>query len=402
MSLFSCARRCQSSTGSSLISSLLCTFVLAALGAVSVQSGVVSAQSGTIEPAQDARARRAALGKILDRELASFVRRSKPVGVAVGVLRGKEVAMRFDGVANKKTKRAVDADTLFEIGSITKVFNGILLADMERRGKLRCKAALSEFLPEGTRVPEFEGVPIRLVDLVTHRSGLPRMPSNIRPKDGLDPYADYSEKLLLEYLRGARLERRPDTRYLYSNLGAALLGVAIASHAGKGWESLCVERICKPLGLASTRAQPDEKLAKRCARGHFKNGLAGKAWGFDAFVAAGGLRSSLRDMLRFASCCADVAPCDLQASIAKSRTVLAKGRGSTRMAYAWHVRTLELANDKRHDVFQHGGRTGGFSTSIAVLPSKRCAVVVLVNQAIGLGELPSRVLKAAALLSTSR
>ena len=374
-----------------------CLLLACVAAQVAAQGKPAASPKATVLPETGTKISDAALGEILERELARFVKRKKPIGVAIGVVRGKASATRFAGVTDKKAKRAVDIDTLFEIGSITKVFNGILLADMERRGKLRSSAALAEFLPKGTRVPELDGGTIRLVDLVTHRSGLPRMPSNIKPKDRLDPYADYGDKQLIAYLRLARLKRKPDTTYVYSNLGAALLGFVIARRAEKDWEELCCERICQPLGLASTRHKLDDKLGKRFARAHFPNGLAGKAWNFDAFVAAGGLRSSLRDMMRFASCCAGITKTDLAASLAHSQRVLAKGAGHTRMAYGWHVRKL-TDKGKSYDVFQHGGRTGGFSTSIAVIPAKQCAVVALMNQSMGLDGMPSRVLSAAVKL----
>ena len=141
----------------------------------------------------------------------------------------------------------LDADSVFEIGSITKVFTAILLADMADRGEVALDDPVAKFLPESVRVPERNGRRITLLDLTTQSSGLPRMPDNLRPKDPTNPYADYTPEQMFEFLGRYELTRDIGAQYEYSNLGVGLLGQALAHRAGKSYEALVKERILDPL-----------------------------------------------------------------------------------------------------------------------------------------------------------
>src|SRR5208283_4407870 len=125
---------------------------------------------------------------------------------------------------DKNDKRALDGDTVFEIGSITKVFTALLLADMAQRGEVALTDPVSKYLPKGVKMPGRNGHAIMLQDLATHTSGLPRLPSNMKPKDFMNPYADYTPELLYQFLSSYELPRDPGSKWEYSNLGAGLLG----------------------------------------------------------------------------------------------------------------------------------------------------------------------------------
>lgn len=112
--------------------------------------------------------------------------------------------------------------TIYEAGSITKVFTGVLLAEGVRRGEVKLSDPLEKQLPEGVRLPESWSSSPTLVSLATHTSGLPRLPANLRPKQPADPYQDYSQEDLWEFLRSWKATRPPGKRYEYSNLGAGL------------------------------------------------------------------------------------------------------------------------------------------------------------------------------------
>jgi len=141
----------------------------------------------------------------------------------------------------------LDADSVFEIGSITKVFTAILLADMADRGEVALDDPVAKFLPDGVRVPGRNGRRITLLDLTTQSSGLPRMPDNLRPKDPTNPYADYTPEQMFEFLGRYELTRDIGAQYEYSNLGVGLLGQALARRAGTSYEALVKERILDPL-----------------------------------------------------------------------------------------------------------------------------------------------------------
>ena len=137
-------------------------------------------------------------------------------------LRAKSYQLRKAGWTTR------DANTVFEIGSATKVFTSLLLADMVTRGEVRLSDPVSRYMPAGVRIPERGGRSITLEDLATHRSGLPRMPMNFFTPNQTDPYRAYSTKDLYRFLAWYPLPRDIGTEYEYSNLGAGLLGHAPA------------------------------------------------------------------------------------------------------------------------------------------------------------------------------
>ena len=184
-----------------------------------------------------------------------------------------------------------DGDTIYEIGSITKAFTGTLLGDMVNRGEVKLDAPLQDFMPAGVKLHLAKDQPIRLVDLASQTSGLPRMPDNFAPKDPTNPYADYTAKQMFEFLGKYQL-RRPPGEYEYSNLGMGLLGCMLAKKAGKPYEQLVVERICDPLKMNDTRITLSDDQRKRLAPPYNAELGDEKNWDFDAL--AGAARSAPR------------------------------------------------------------------------------------------------------------
>ena len=128
--------------------------------------------------------------------------------------------------------RPLDADSVFEIGSITKAFTAILLADMAERGEVKLDDPVAKYLPADVSIPERNGRKITLLDLSTQSSGLPRLPDNMRPADPRNPYADYSAAQMFEFLGRYQLTRDIGAQFEYSNLGVGLLGQALTRRAG--------------------------------------------------------------------------------------------------------------------------------------------------------------------------
>src|SRR5258708_37411476 len=139
-------------------------------------------------------------------------------------------------------------------------------------------------------MPDFEGAPITLMALATYTSGLPRMPSNVAPKDPGNPYIDYTAERLYDYLSNHKLGFKPGTHYEYANLGFGLLGHILELRGGKSYEDLVVSRICAPLGMDDTRITLSTSMQQRLARGH-NTALAPVAnWDFSALAGARALR----------------------------------------------------------------------------------------------------------------
>ena len=190
------------------------------------------------------------------------------VGIVVGVIEPAGRRVVSYGRFQAGDPRPLNGDTVFEIGSVTKVFTALLLADMVQRGEAAMDDPVSKYLPPEIKVPERDGRLITLQDLATHSSGLPRLPTNLTPKDPANPYADYSVEQLYEFLPTYELTRDIGSKYEYSNLGGGLLGHVLARGAGMDYEALVRSRICELLGMDSTRIRLSPEMKTRLASGH--------------------------------------------------------------------------------------------------------------------------------------
>jgi D-alanyl-D-alanine-carboxypeptidase/D-alanyl-D-alanine-endopeptidase len=226
------------------------------------------------------------------------------------------------------------------------------------------------------------GGEITLLDLSAQRSGLPRMPDNFHPADLSNPYVDYDEKALFAFLGTQGVARRPDARFLYSNLGVGLLGVALARRAGVSYEALLHRQITGPLGMRETVITLPPALERRFAEGHDEKGKPAHRWDQSAFAGAGAIRSTAADMLVYLE--AQLHPERLPASAAatpEGRTLAAAIRashvargemGQADIALAWGI-------GRRSHAYFHDGATGGYSAYAAFDPARDHGVIVLAN-----------------------
>jgi serine-type D-Ala-D-Ala carboxypeptidase/endopeptidase len=199
-----------------------------------------------------------------------YRRARKHVGIVVGVRRDGETAIVGRGrVADDRPQRP-DERTIFEIGSITKVFTAVLLADLAREGLVALDDPVQKHLPEGVLLP-VRGRPITLADLASHTSGLPRLPKGLMRRalrERANPYASFTVEDLHAAIPVTRPRREPGRKMRYSNYGAGLLGHVLALRAGTSYEQLVADRITGPLGMTDTSiAVAGEKLS-RFAQGH--------------------------------------------------------------------------------------------------------------------------------------
>lgn len=301
-------------------------------------------------------------------------------GVVVGAVAGAAEAVTGRGDTGRG--EAPGASSLFEIGSITKVFTALLLADGVVRGDWRLDTPVRDLLPAGAVVPDRDGVAITLEHLATHRSGLPRSPAGTREvlagtvamMRGRDPYAGLGVEQFHAWLATTRLRRVPGTgKPAYSNAGFGLLGNALAHAAGATYAELVRDRVCRPLELADTvmtgTATPDHDA--RTVLGHRGRGKAADPWPLPGIPGAGALRSTVTDMLRFVRTQLDPAGSPLEEAI--RLTQQPHGDGSTGLG--WQRPT------KPGLMLWHNGGTGGFRSFAGLLPSSGAGVVVLANQA---------------------
>jgi D-alanyl-D-alanine-carboxypeptidase/D-alanyl-D-alanine-endopeptidase len=292
--------------------------------------------------------------------------------IAVGLIE-PDGSVRFIAAGDPGPGRTLSPESVFEIGSITKVFTGILLADMVRRGDVALDDPVSKYLPAGVTTPSRNGREITLEHLSTQTSGLPRLPANFRPADPLNPYADYTEAQLYEFLGGYTLPRDPGAQYEYSNLGVGLLGHALALRAGMSYEDLVRSRILEPLGMKHTGITLTPWMLERAVAGHNASGDTVSYWDLTTLAGAGALRSTMADMLTFVEA-ALRGTGDVHESIAQSMTPRAQAGSNMMVGLGWH----RLATDGDTIVWHNGG-TGGFRTFAGLRPSTGRGIVLLTN-----------------------
>lgn len=285
----------------------------------------------------------------------------------------------------------LDAHSVFEVGSVTKTFTAAALASMAADGTVRLDQPVAELLPRGTAMPSRDGRPIRLVDLATQTSGLPRLPDNFAPRDPADPYADYDGARLLAFLARYQLPSAPGGAYEYSNLGAGLLGYALAARAGTSYEQLVASRVLRPLGMTETAVTLGPALRARLAPGHDATGAEVKGWTFDALASAGALRSTAADMARYVAAHIAAPPATvpaLAAALAATHVKRAEtGVPDLGIGLAWHVATPSAGQARGDTLVWHNGQTGGYASFVGFSPARGVGVVVLSNTARSVDDL---------------
>ncbi|WP_196257985.1 serine hydrolase [Pelagibacterium limicola] len=299
------------------------------------------------------------------------------VGLVVGIVEPEGARVISYGTLSVENPVPVDGDTLFEIGSVTKVFTTLLLADAVERGEVTLDQPVADFLPEGVTMPERDGQQITLFDLATYSSGLPRLPDNIDPADPADPYADYTADNLHGFLSSYELARGIGEAYEYSNVGAGLLGHVLALNAGTDYETLLRERILEPLGMNDTVVVVPEAMEERFAVGHDAQLQPVAAWQWDVLEGAGALRSTANDLNKLLAAMMGHTETGLARAFALATEPQAEiGDGVSSIGLGWHM--TPLGDDA---MVWHNGGTSGARAFIGYLREGGIGVVALSNVA---------------------
>ncbi|MFZ4875856.1 serine hydrolase [Janthinobacterium sp. Mn2066] len=324
----------------------------------------VSAATAASGPALDAAVRQRA-------EL--LVHEGRHASIVIALTDGKNSAVYGFGRARADSNSEPDADTVYEIGSITKTMTGLLLADAVTAGKVKLDEPVASLLP-GYTIPAFEGQKITLLDLATHFSGLPRLPANLAPADMNNPYAGYGDAQLRTFLASHALAHRPGTVFDYSNLGYGLLGTALAAKAGTTYENLLQEKIARPLGLRSTSTAATPAMRSRLAQGHLSDGKPAHNWDFQAIAPAGAVYSDARDMLIYLQSYMNKTGAAQQLAV-QPQQVLEEEHGK-KIGLAWIIDQA-----KGQPFAWHNGQTGGYASFAGYTLDGKRGVIILTNTA---------------------
>lgn len=309
-----------------------------------------------------------------ERLVAERLKRIPASGIVIGRIQNGKQGVWSTGVLSIQQQILPNADTLFEIGSLTKTFTALLLADAVSRSLVTLDDPLEVLLP-GRHFSTSGGKPITLLHLATHTSGLPRLPATMPLTDSANPYAGFGPSQLLYAAEREAPAASPGDQYLYSNFGYGLLADALCARASVPFETLVRERITSPLGMADTGVMLGPSAQSRLAQGHDAAGQPAKAWDFSTMEGAGALRSSPRDMLTYLSAHlrpkGTGSPAGLDTVSIPRRPIDALGRW---IGLAWHIQPLPNGN-----VIWHNGLTGGHAAFIGFSADRRSGVVVLAN-----------------------
>ncbi len=296
-------------------------------------------------------------------------------GIVLGILEADGSTRIVSYGSAGPDARPLGPKSIFEIGSITKVFTGTLLADMVERGEVALDDPVSKYLPEGVTVPSRSGRQITLLDLATHRSALTRMPDNMSREPG-NPYPEYAIEDMYAFLQRHELRRDIGAEHEYSNIGAALLGHALEQAAGESYETLLRKRILDPLSMHMTSTVVADAMRDWNTQGHDDDGKVAPYRDWPNLPGMGALRSNAEDMLRFLQASVGEPVTRLDSVMRMAHQVRSRIDANADIGLAWQVRKL---GDRR--IITHGGGTVGYSTLIAFDPDKRIGFVQLTNVA---------------------
>ena len=345
------------------------------------------------------------LEPVIRKHCAAFIKRGKSIGLAAAVVTPTNATIMTFGHASLSSDEPTPADTMFEIGSITKTFTGLTLARQIEQGIVRLDQPIQELLPPGVELPETARA-ITLRQLTSHSSGFPRVADDSSPLPGIrmllfggDPYAGYTEADLLADVRSVKLESAPGTKACYSNFGMMLLGYLLAQKADTNYEALVKQQVCLPLGMKDTTITLNRAQAPLAAQGYravlrcrpLLLALRSDPWfEHNDLGGAGALRSTAPDMLKYLQANMRPEGQPLEHALRQSHQVLFKEDEHTSFAMNWvHTESQRL----KQTMIWHNGGTGGFRSFLGFTGDGRFGVVVLSNSSEGVDDLAVELLR---------
>jgi D-alanyl-D-alanine-carboxypeptidase/D-alanyl-D-alanine-endopeptidase len=328
-----------------------------------------------------------------DAELLELIKAQVDDGNTVGMVLG---VMEADGSSRIVSYGDAGAgaaplgpDSVFEIGSITKVFTASVLSYMNATGQLSLGDPVQNYAPQGLVIPRKDGQPITLANLAEQNSGLPALPTNFFVStDTGGAFGSYSTADLAEFLAGYSLPRAPGASFEYSNLGVGLLGLVLANHAGVSYEALVREIVLQPLEMDSTGVSLTPAMQEVRVVGHDlqKRPVPDGAVS-EPFAGAGSLESSMQDMLKFLAANLRAPETELDRAMHHAQQPRADA-GSGKIGLNWLRSTLSGGVG----VVYHTGSTTGFSSFIGFDPDRHVGVIMLANQIGMRNDLPFHLL----------
>jgi len=307
-------------------------------------------------------------------------------GIVVGIIDADGTNYYSYGLKSLKTKEAVDEYSIFEIGSISKTFTGILLADMVLKKKLKLDDPLQKYLPEGITAPTRNGEAIKLLHMANHTSSLPRMPSNFNPANPNNPFADYTENQMYDFLENYELPRDIGSQFEYSNYAMGLLGHTLAKQNNTTYAALLAKVITKPLNLEDTGITLTSNMKKNLAMGH-SGGVEVENWDLTTLAGAGAIRSNAVDMLKYLAFNMGTKKSDLYPAMQLAQKNSREKGEDEIIGLGWLTKVFDDT-----EIIWHNGGTGGYRTFAGFIKGGKKGVVVLSNSNVGVDDIGIHIL----------
>lgn len=317
------------------------------------------------------------LDRWIEQLVRPYIQKGNTVGIALAVIDHGRIRRYSYGTTHKNKNTLPDPEkTIFEIGSVTKTFTSLLLAQQVTSGRMRLNDPVNKYLPDSIPLLAFKEAPIQIVHIANHTSGFPRLPSNIftAHADPKNPYLHYVPDSLYSFLVYYRARVQPGAVFSYSNFGAGLLGTILEKQWKMDFDRMVTQQICKPLGMSNTFVDIPERLKAHFAQGYNENGMATSSWDLASLKGSGAIRSTLNDMIRYTQAqmnCKSL----LERSIKLTHITTFQGPGQM-MGLGWRI-------DKAgpYIYFHHSGGTGGFRSFVGFDIDRQLGVVILSNAA---------------------
>jgi len=301
----------------------------------------------------------------------SYIVFGRTPGVAIGTYHNGIETDCFFGTKDLSTGQNIDEFTMFEIGSITKIFTTLLFADFVTKNQISLTDTIDDYFPPNIHIPNKDGVHIKFLNLLNHTSGIPREPD--LPDE--QAFASFNETDLANYFDALQLKATPGDSYEYSNLGMGLVGYLMERITGESYNKLLKEKIFVPFGMTYTTCNEADFITDNIAQGYYGNAKADFYKWSDIFASAGVIKSNLHDMMIYLRENIDFSNSSLKDALilTKSRTFMVDEHFY--IGLGWHL-TIDGNGD---EIYWHNGGTKGFSTFIAYNNSTKDGVVVLIN-----------------------
>lgn len=297
-------------------------------------------------------------------------------GIVVALIENGRSRFVSHGQFGRNDPRQVDENTLFEAGSITKVFTNLLLAQLVLDGRIDLNAPIANYLPANIVLPTYKGKAITAFDLATHTSGLPSLPDDLMTADINNPYTGYGSQGLFNWLATYRLNRPIGKDFSYSNAGTALLGLVITHIDGRSYTRMVQQEILDPLGMKQSVLALTGNTRPDMATGHGRGGEPVSHWDFDAFAPAGALITSAGDLAKFIAAASGQTETPLKPAFALLTEHSRPAGGKTRKIGLGPV----ISKLARRTIVWHNGRTGGFESFAGFDRENGNGVIVLSNR----------------------